>query len=58
MRQRESVPIIVQCSNCGYKGDPAVIYKSDPLCPNDVIPEPACPICWTDQWITLEEVSS
>jgi hypothetical protein len=50
----EVVSIVVHCSKCGWSGsNPKAIYKPDPLCPDEVIPEMGCPICNSDQYILI-----
>ena len=50
----------VRCGNCGWWGmleQLKPIYKSNPAEPEDVLTEPGCPMCLSDQWLEFRSNS-
>ena len=48
----------VHCGKCNWWGmleQLKTIYKSNPAEPEDVIPEPACPMCLSDYWLEYKD---
>jgi len=54
--------IPVRCNRCGWEGytpQLKAVYVAHPNCPGDVVTEPGCPACLSDQFLEYkEEVTS
>jgi len=53
MNKIDMKDVELHCGGCGYKGDPTLICKQDPLNPDEIIADAGCPVCQNDRFSSL-----